>query len=100
MAVNGEKVLYQPPKPQTASTDMGNVSHIVPSFHGVFCVPTPPAVAIHSKEFADAAGKDEAHTSAIKCAKGMAMLALRVLVDSDFADSARRDFEKPDDLDG
>ena len=96
MAKTGEKVLLYPPTPQTASTDMGNVSHIAPSFHGVFCIPTGPDVAIHSEGFAAAAARDEAHGAAIKCAKGMAMLALRVLVDGGVADAARRDFEKPD----
>lgn len=99
MAKDGEKVLLHPPVPQTASTDMGNVSHIIPSFHGVFCIPTEPKVAIHSAPFASAAGEDAAHLAAIKCAKGMAMLALRVFTDGKFADEARKDMEKPDPLD-
>ncbi|SPN97700.1 uncharacterized protein DNG_01213 [Cephalotrichum gorgonifer] len=93
MAKVGEDVLLYPPTPQTASTDMGNVSHIVPSFHGVFCIPTEPGVAIHSPQFASSAATDEAHTAAIKCAKGMALLALRVLTDGNVADGARKDFE-------
>lgn len=99
MAKDGENVLLYPPTPQTASTDMGNVSHMVPSFHGVFCIPTAPDVAIHSAPFASAAATGEAHVAAIKCAKGMAMLALRVFVDGGVADGARRDFERPDPLD-
>ncbi|POR35573.1 Uncharacterized protein TPAR_04229 [Tolypocladium paradoxum] len=96
MAQIGEKVQLHQEKPYTASTDMGNVSHTVPSFHGVFSVPTAPDVAIHSPQFAAAAATDEGHAAAIKCSKGMAMLALRVLVDGTIADAARRDFEQPD----
>lgn len=99
MAKNGEDVKFHPPTPQTASTDMGNVSHIVPSFHGAFCIPTEPGVAIHSAPFATAAATDGAHKAAIQCAKGMAMLALRVFVDGSLADQARKDLEKPDPLD-
>lgn len=96
MAQIGEKVQLRQEKPYTASTDMGNVSYTVPSFHGAFGVPTAPDVAIHSPQFAAAAATDEGHAAAIKCAKGMAMLALRVLVDGGVADAARRDFEQPD----
>lgn len=80
-------------KPYTASTDMGNVSQIVPSFHGAFGVPTAPGIAIHNPRFAAAAGTDEAHEVCLKCAKGMAMLAIQVLLDDELASSAVRDFE-------
>lgn len=80
-----------------ASTDMGNVSHTVPSFHGAFVIPTSPDVAGHHPKFAEAAGTDESHAAALQCAKGMAMLAMRVLVDDEIAAAAHRDFEAKDD---
>lgn len=82
--------------PTEASTDMGNVSHLVPSFHGAFPIPTTPDVAAHNPKFAACAGTDEAHASALSCAKGMAMMAIRVLTDDAIAEGARRDFEKKD----
>ncbi|GJN69377.1 hypothetical protein PLICBS_003425 [Purpureocillium lilacinum] len=94
----GEKVQVHQDSPFTASTDMGNVSQIVPSFHGAFGVPTAPNVAIHSPQFTEAAATDEAHGAAIRAGKGMAMLALRVLANGNLADAARRDFEKPDEI--
>lgn len=99
MAEAGEKVQLHQDKPYTASTDMGNVSHVVPSFHGTLDLPTAPNVAIHSPQFAEAAATDDAHAAAMKCAKGMAMLALRVLSDGSVTDGARRDFQQPDELD-
>ncbi|KAF6824584.1 aminoacylase 1-like 2 [Colletotrichum plurivorum] len=96
MAAIGETIQLHQAKPFNASTDMGNVSHLVPSFHGAFVIPTSPDVAGHNPKFAAAAGADEAHDAAIKCAKGMAMLAVRVLVDEALAAGARRDFETPD----
>lgn len=79
-----------------ASTDMGNVSHIVPSFHGAFIIPTTPDVAGHNPKFAAAAGTEEGHQAALKCAKGMAMLALRILTDEKVARAAWEDFQQDD----
>ncbi|RTE80210.1 hypothetical protein BHE90_005320 [Fusarium euwallaceae] len=92
----GENVLLHQHKPYTASTDMGNVSHHVPSFHSAFGIPTAPGVAIHSQPFAAAAATIEAHNAAIQCGKGMAMLAIRVLTDDNMADAARKDFTQPE----
>lgn len=53
-----------------ASTEMGNVLCMVPNFHGAFAIPTTENVTIHNPGFAVAAGPDEAHKSAQKCANG------------------------------
>ncbi|KAI0139142.1 hypothetical protein F4776DRAFT_670372 [Hypoxylon sp. NC0597] len=89
----GEKVLLRQEKPITASTDMGNVSHVVPSFHGAFSIPAGLDVSLHNPKFAAAASTDEAHEIALRCAKGLAMLATRVLLDVELATRARNDFE-------
>lgn len=94
MAKLGENVLDKPAVPFNASTDMGNVSHIVPGFHGAFGIPTTPDVSIHSRGFAAAASTDEAHEVAMKSAKGMAMMALRVIVDDGVANAVQQDFEQ------
>lgn len=79
-----------------ASTDMGNVSHIIPSFHGAFVIPARKDVSAHNPAFAACAGTDGGHKSALTCAKGMAMLALRVLIDEDVAKRAKEDFQQDD----
>ncbi|KAG7047239.1 metal-dependent amidase/aminoacylase/carboxypeptidase [Colletotrichum scovillei] len=96
MAAIGQTIQLHQAKPFNASTDMGNVSYHVPSFHGAFVIPTSPDVAGHNPKFAAAAATDEAHKAALTCAKGMAMLAVRVLVDDDIASRARADFGSPD----
>jgi metal-dependent amidase/aminoacylase/carboxypeptidase family protein len=96
MAALGSKVQIHQEKPMDASTDMGNVSHIVPSFHGAFVIPTTADVACHNPKFAIAAGTRDAHTAALTCAKGMAMLALKVLIDDEFVKAAWVDFERSD----
>ncbi len=75
-----------------ASTGMGNVAHRVPSFHGAFIVPAGADITLHSSDFAKAAGTEAAHIVAMNCAKGMAMLAARVLLDPEIAESAKCDF--------
>ncbi|EEU39634.1 uncharacterized protein NECHADRAFT_82013 [Fusarium vanettenii 77-13-4] len=93
MARLGQTVALNMAEPATASTDMGNVSYLVPSFHGAFTITSDPSVAIHSPKFAEAASTNHAHAAAIKTAKGMAMLAIRVLIEENVAAGARRDFE-------
>ncbi|KAH6892575.1 metal-dependent amidase/aminoacylase/carboxypeptidase [Thelonectria olida] len=75
------------------STDMGNVSYECPSFHASFCVPVRPGETIHGPGFVRAAGTTEAHQAAVKAAKGMSATGWRVLVDNDFANQVREDFE-------
>ncbi|KAG6086434.1 hypothetical protein E4U30_005236 [Claviceps sp. LM220 group G6] len=94
MAAFGQTVIIKSPKPLTASTDMGNVSHEMPGFHGAFAIPTGAETSLHSIEFAAAAATPEAHLCALQSAKGMAMLALRVLLEDTVAGDVRRAFEE------
>ncbi|KAL6250692.1 hypothetical protein RBB50_002995 [Rhinocladiella similis] len=89
----GEKILVKYDESYTASTDMGNVSYEVPSFHGAFPIPTDPGVSQHHPRFAAHAGTDEAHKVAVTCGKGLAMLAIRVLTNPKLVQEARKDFE-------
>ncbi|KAM0425305.1 hypothetical protein ACHAPT_009361 [Fusarium lateritium] len=92
----GQTVVLDMDEPASASTDMGNVSYLVPSFHGAFAITSDPGTAIHSPKFAEAASTSEAHAAAINVAKGMAMMAIRVLLEESLAGEARRDFETGD----
>ncbi|KAG5974603.1 hypothetical protein E4U56_004413 [Claviceps arundinis] len=94
MAAFGQTVIITSPKPLNASTDMGNVSHEMPGFHGAFAIPTGAETSLHSIEFAAAAATPEAHLCALQSAKGMAMLALRVLLEDTVAGDVRRAFEE------
>lgn len=96
MDMFGTKIQVNQEKMMNASTDMGNVSHIIPSFHGAFVIPANEDVSAHNPAFAACAGTDEGHKAALNCAKGMAMLALRVLTDAGVARRVKEDFEKGD----
>jgi metal-dependent amidase/aminoacylase/carboxypeptidase family protein len=58
-----------------ASTDMGNVSHLVPSIHPMIAV-SPPDVPLHSDEFARWAVSEEGDRAVLDGAKAMAMTVM------------------------
>jgi len=60
------------------STDMGNISKLVPSIHPMIAV-SPPTVALHSPEFAQWADSEDGHRAVVDGAKALAMTALDVL---------------------
>ena len=64
------------------STDMGNVSKLVPSIHPMIAA-SPPGVALHSSDFARWAGSPHGDRAVIDGAKGLAMTALDVLCGSE-----------------
>ncbi|UYV60510.1 hypothetical protein LAZ67_1001365 [Cordylochernes scorpioides] len=62
--------------PFMASTDMGNVSHVVPSIHPTYTIGT--VAPNHSIAFAQAAGAPAAQEPTLAAAKSMALLALDI----------------------
>jgi amidohydrolase len=64
------------------STDMGNVSHRVPSIHPLIAA-APPDVVIHNPEFARWAGNETGDRAALDGAKALAMTALDFMTDAD-----------------
>ncbi|KAL6690963.1 hypothetical protein J3F84DRAFT_397980 [Trichoderma pleuroticola] len=94
MLLIGEKILIKDDNSYTASTDMGNISYKVPSFHGAFPIPTDQGVSLHHPQFADHAGSDSAHEAATKCGKGMAMVTIRLLTNPCLVETARKEFSE------
>ncbi|KAF7561631.1 hypothetical protein G7046_g2526 [Stylonectria norvegica] len=77
---------------RTVSTDMGNVSYQVPSFHGLLGIPTEDGVFCHNAKFADASGTKEAFQAAMRGARGLAMLGWRFIHEDKFAAQVGEDF--------
>lgn len=73
------------------STDMGNVSHRVPSIHPMIAC-APPHVVIHNPEFAKWAGSERGDAAVIDGAKSLAMTAIDVLCDKELRTTAHKDF--------
>ena len=80
------------------STDMGNVSVVVPAIHPNIAI-APRGVAIHTPEFAQFAASEEGHRGLLDAAKALAMTAVDVLVDKDLRRRMREEFGKPVQLD-
>ena len=73
------------------STDMGNVSHRVPSIHPMLGV-APAGVIIHNPEFTRYAASEAGDQAVIDGAKSLAMTALDLMADPAMLAQARADF--------
>ena len=83
-----------PPKgvgPTAGSTDMGNVSHVVPSIHPMFAIETDGGN--HTPEFTAAAATSGAHEAMLTAATAMAMTAHELFTDPVRLQQARSSFE-------
>ncbi|MBW1903485.1 MAG: M20 family metallopeptidase [Deltaproteobacteria bacterium] len=85
-----------PPDPTKGfgSTDMGNVSTVVPAIHPSISI-APMDVLIHSPEFAVAAASDVGHQGLIDAAKAMAMTAADLLADERNMEAVKDGFSTP-----
>jgi amidohydrolase len=93
MAALGIEVV--PPEPNErmgGSTDMGNVSQVVPSLHPLIAI-GPEEMGFHTAEFCEAAGSPLGHEGMVNAAKMMAMTAVDLLAAPDIVREARRTFE-------
>ena len=83
--------LEKMPSSGAGSTDMGNISHRVPSIHPMIAC-APPSVVIHNPEFAKWAGSEKGDKAVIDGAKSLAMTAIDVLTDKKMMQQAKEDF--------
>ncbi|MBI2869975.1 MAG: M20 family metallopeptidase [Chloroflexi bacterium] len=75
------------------STDMGNVSRLVPSIHPMIAI-APPGVLVHSPEFAEAAGGEEGLRGLLDGAKALAMTAVDILADPGVVRDIKEEFRR------
>ncbi len=87
----GRKVLEAEARRSMGSTDMGNVSAIVPAIHPTIAI-APPEVPIHTVEFREIAASEAGHQGLLDSAKALAMTAVDVLVDPDLRRRMREEF--------
>lgn len=78
----------------TGSTDMGNVSHLVPSIHPMVQI-APPDVPLHTEEFCRWAGSERGDLGVLDGAKVMAMTAVDYFIDAGTRDAVRTAFAVP-----
>ena len=86
----GRKVEAFDARSGMGSTDMGNVSQVVPSIHATIAI-APPNVVAHTPEFAAAAASQAGHEALLDAARAMAMTVADIL-QSGTIDRIRQEF--------
>jgi metal-dependent amidase/aminoacylase/carboxypeptidase family protein len=79
--------------PVVGSTDMGNVSYLVPSIHPMIKV-APPEVSIHTPEFAAYARSEDGDRAVLDGAKVLAMTVADLWLQPGLLDTVRADFDR------
>lgn len=87
----GRELAEPEPGRSLGSTDMGNVSAIVPSIHPAIAIGDRDLVG-HTPEFAAAAGSDAGAAAVIDAAKALALTALDVAADAELLARIRASF--------
>jgi amidohydrolase len=81
------------PWENAGSTDMGNVSHVVPALHPTLAI-APPEVPGHSQAFLEASGSLRGYQAMIDAAKALAMTGADLLADPALAKQAKVEFRR------
>jgi amidohydrolase len=81
------------PWENAGSTDMGNVSHVVPSLHPTVGI-APAEVAGHSQQFLEAANSLRGYQAMVDAAKALAMTGADLLADPALVDKAKAEFRR------
>ena len=81
------------PWENAGSTDMGNVSHVVPSLHPTVGI-APAEVAGHSQQFLEAANSLRGYQAMVDAAKALAMTGADLLADPSLVEKAKAEFRR------
>ena len=92
MAALGLDVEAPEANERMGSTDMGNVSQVVPAVHPYIAI-GPEEIGGHTAEFEVASGSPAGHEGMIKAAKMLAMTGIDLLTDPSKVSEAKRAFE-------
>jgi metal-dependent amidase/aminoacylase/carboxypeptidase family protein len=88
----GRETVMPESKRSMGSTDMGNVSQVVPGIHPAVAI-APPDVPIHTEEFREFARGETGHAGLIDGAKALAMTGIDVLLDPGLRERMKAEFE-------
>jgi len=92
----GRKMQLYDPSKAFGSTDMGNVSQIVPSIHPTVAIAQVEVVA-HSPEFASAAASEAGIQGLLDAAKALAMTVVDLVVNPEIVIRVKQEFGKAND---
>jgi len=88
----GRHVVDLPADQISGSTDMGNISKLLPAIHPMIGI-APPRVALHTQEFAQWASSADSQRGVLDGAKAMAMTGVDVLCTPELLDAMRAAFQ-------
>jgi len=80
-----------PPKRRSGSTDMGNVSQVLPALHPYIAI-APKGTPGHSEAFMEASRSARGYDGMVYAAKGLAMTAIDLFTRPDQVQQMQRDF--------
>ncbi|MCC6994424.1 MAG: amidohydrolase [Deltaproteobacteria bacterium] len=89
----GRQAVETDPEVGVGSTDMGDVSHVVPAIHPYLAVCDKGASMCHQHDFARFTRSDRGMDAMLAAARAMAATAEQVLTDGDLRAAAKREFE-------
>lgn len=87
----GLKIDQSESEDRMGSTDMGNVSQVVPSIHPYLAI-APAGMSLHTAEFREAAGSDRGQEAMLNAARALALTALDLLVKPHLLAQAQQEF--------
>lgn len=89
----GHRMQLSNPNSALGSTDMGNISQLVPGIHPTIAI-APKDVLGHSPRFAEAAASEAGLRGLIDAAKALAMTATDLVANADIAAKAKKEFQQ------
>jgi amidohydrolase len=87
----GRSVVSPESSRSMGSTDMGNVSQLVPGIHPAIAI-APPQIPIHTTDFREFAASESGHAGLLDSAKALAMTAIDVFLDADLRERMWTEF--------
>jgi metal-dependent amidase/aminoacylase/carboxypeptidase family protein len=89
----GEKIEEPASDERMGSSDMGNVSQLVPAIHPYVTI-ADPGVSGHTPEFAAAAASERGQRALVRAAKAMAMTTVDLLTQPELMAQAQQEFQR------
>ena len=89
----GRKVKLTDPSSAFGSTDMGNISQLVPSIHPMVAI-APQEVVVHSTQFASAAASEAGSRALFDAAKALAMTVVDLVANPEAVARIKEEFHQ------
>jgi amidohydrolase len=89
----GREPVETDPTVGTGSTDMGDLSHVVPAIHPWIAICERGEATCHQRAFATCAGSERGHASMLIAAKAMAQTAADLVSDAALLAGVKKEFE-------